>query len=46
VHGVTFSPDGAMLAVTCEESPIRVFAVEDLRRRPPGRGRSAKALRP
>jgi hypothetical protein len=32
VHGLTFSPDGSMLAVTCEESPIRVFAVEDLRK--------------
>jgi hypothetical protein len=31
IHGLGFSPDGSMLAVTCEESPIRVFAVEDLR---------------
>lgn len=32
VHGLSFSPDGSMLAVTCQESPIRVFAVEDLRK--------------
>jgi hypothetical protein len=32
VKKITFSPDGLMLAVSCEESPIRVFAVEDLRK--------------
>ncbi|MCU0654834.1 MAG: WD40 repeat domain-containing protein [Polyangiaceae bacterium] len=42
VHTLTFSPDGSMLAVSCEESPIRVFAVEELHKAPGATGKARR----